>query len=94
MLLISTLIFSLAIAWYLVRPHLASDGASSQVGASPELGILLEQKERFLQVLKDLELDYDTKKIAETDYQQMRLALGRDLGATLKAIDDLSTSSK
>ena len=94
MLLLSTILFSLAVAWFLVRPHLAAESASVRAGDSPEMGILLDRKERYLQVLKDLQLDYDTKKISDTDYQQMRQSMGRDLAATLEAIDELSTPAK
>lgn len=94
MFVISTALLSLAIAWFLVRPHLAVQSGPVAAGQSPELNILLDRKERYLQVLKDLQLDYDTKKISEADYQQMRLSMGQDLAATLGAIDDLSKSEK
>jgi hypothetical protein len=90
MIVLFTLAFSLVVAWFLVQPHLAVAVPAALGDQNPEVSILLDRKERFLQVLKDLELDYDTKKISEPDYQQMRLSLTQDLAATLKAIDELT----
>ncbi|MBN8551112.1 MAG: hypothetical protein J0M12_17495, partial [Deltaproteobacteria bacterium] len=80
-------LFSLFIAWFLIRPHLATEYPVPHSAASPEVGILLDRRERSLQVLKDLELDYQTKKITEADYQAMRRSLSQELATVLSSID-------
>ena len=48
---------------------------------------LKDQRERCLQVLRDLDLDRDTGKISIDDYHQMRASVGQEL---ITIVDNLS----
>ena len=86
--------FSIFVAWCLFKPHILPDYALPFSKEAYNLELLLDRKNRQLQVLKDLELDYHTKKISDADYQQMKLSLSRELAAILKTIDELPQSSR
>ena len=45
------------------------------------------EKERLVQVLRDLEIDYQTGKVSQDDYHHMRLASSRELAEVLERID-------
>ncbi|MDZ4786700.1 MAG: hypothetical protein SGJ02_11565 [bacterium] len=76
-------IIALFSAWFLVRPHFSKAGLlpSSRSNSSLE-----EEKERLIQILKDLELDYKTEKIAEGEYQTMRERIRFDLAQALEKL--------
>lgn len=84
--LIISIIAAFATAYVLVRPHLA-EGAPANIPTSENMTLLLEQKQRCLQILKDLELDYHTNKVSQADYKAMKLSASQDLSSILKAID-------
>ena len=44
-----------------------------------------DRRERLLQLIKDLELDFSTGKISETDYKQLKLRAAGEIAAGLKA---------
>ncbi len=85
-MIISVVILSLVCAWLLVRPHLAAVSPAT-LAHSLELEHLNEQRGRFVQMLKDLELDLHMKRISQEDYQQMRHSLSLELAQTLEAIE-------
>jgi len=82
---ISFLILSIFVTWYLLRPLFATEvlGGGEVVSDRESL---LDQKERCLQVLKDLELDFSLKKISESDYTTMKGSLQRELGSVLSRL--------
>lgn len=84
----SVLLASVA-AWYLLKPHIqrVSDRA---VSTNQNVSGLLDHKERVLQILKDLELDYSTGKVAAEDYQRTRELLRGEAAAVLEKIDAIS----
>lgn len=92
--MISTSIFAsvllaLAINWWVLRPLFAvysnSSSALSERGSQ-----LFDKKERCLQVLRDLQLDYATRKLGEADYLAMKAQVSRELAEVLAAIDSLA----
>ena len=87
-----TIVFALMVAWLLVRPHFFTDHSEVILQRETALDALLDHKERCLQVLKDLELDFNTDKLAQTDYIQMKRALTVELSKIIKQIDSHATS--
>lgn len=83
---LTVVLLSLVCAWLLVRPHLASVSPAT-LAHSLELEHLNEQRGRFVQMLKDLELDLHMKRISQDDYQQMRHSLSLELAHTIEAIE-------
>lgn len=69
---------SAAVMWFLIRPHF--DENESGVSASPVIdSVLSDQRERCVQVLKDLELDLATGKLNAEEYARMRASVGHEL---------------
>lgn len=82
---ISFLILSIFVTWYLLRPLFATEVlGGGEVVTDRES--LLDQKERCLQVLKDLELDFSLAKISEGDYTTMKGSLQRELASVLSRL--------
>lgn len=78
------------VAWLLVKPHVdAQETALSYGGNVPQAGLqgLFDQKQRCIQLTKDLDLDYSTGKIAKPDYDRMRDTLTAELAGLLTQID-------
>ena len=86
--LFGTVLLAVVVAWALIAPHLqaAEESGSSTAGAS--LQTLLDQKNRCMQLLKDLELDFSTGKLADGDYAKMKGSLSRELGLLMTRIDE------
>jgi hypothetical protein len=57
--------------WYMTLPLFAEVQERSSSEGDLVLQGLLDQRERCSQVLRDLELDRQTQKIQEADFQQM-----------------------
>lgn len=93
MALFLSIFLAVVVAWGLAAPHfrmaseLAGDFASGGTAAA-----LFEQKSRCMQLLKDLELDYSTGKLSETDYTRMRGSLTTELAQLLTRIDECRSS--
>lgn len=83
--MIAAIVLSFIIAWYLLRPFFASAVTSGGEVVSDRES-LLDQKERCLQVLKDLELDFSLKKISDKDYATMKSSLQRELATVLQRL--------
>lgn len=87
-------ILVVVVLWFLVVPHLHSssyvlDGAvdSFQVTAQANrLTELYDKRERYLQILRDLELDHKTGKIADQEFEKMRNPLIAELAQILKEL--------
>ena len=73
------------IAFLLVRAH--TRGLLETTEASGAVQSLLDRKERALQVLKDLELDYSTQRLSKEEYDESRERLISEAAATLDEID-------
>ena len=88
MYLFAAVLLTLAINWWVVRPLFASF-SDLQIAGSDEAQQLLDHKQRCLQVLRDLELDFSTQKIGEHDFQTMKNQVSQELAAILSRIDAL-----
>lgn len=85
MAMIFSLLFALAVAWFLFVPLLDQNGSGeARFSTSPEIDSLSDQKERCLQVLKDLELDYATNKISQDDYERTKGRLAAELAEIIE----------
>ena len=75
-----TIFLSVIVAWALAIPHLrAVSDTGGEFATGGVLDALTEQKDRCVQLLKDLELDFSTGKLSDTDYSRMRGALTAEL---------------
>ena len=79
-------VLSLAISWLLIRAHLTN--VHERTEPSDRSTSLDDQRARCVQVVRDLELDFHTGKISESDYELTKKTLSAELGAILKDLDD------
>ncbi len=82
----AAILVTLGMNWWIIRPLFATyrEGVGED---SWERQQLVDQKERCLQVLRDLELDHATQKIGDHDYQNMRRQVSYELAGILSRID-------
>lgn len=80
---------SLLVAWYLATPFFRTATDDSSFEVDQETQGLLDQKGRCVQVIKDLELDYATKKVSEGDFLETQTNLMGELSAILKRLEKL-----
>ncbi|RMG42275.1 MAG: hypothetical protein D6719_06765 [Candidatus Dadabacteria bacterium] len=85
----ATVLMSLVTAYLLLRPLLAEVPESRFGNTNSALGDLHAKKERLIQVLKDLELDYNTDKLEEQDYIQTKRAISVELAKVLTRLENL-----
>ena len=85
---LAAILLAVVVAFYLLRPHFIHGLGRSQSSAAIAREALLDQKERCVQVLKDLDLDYATGKIGEAEFQRVRAALTAELGGLLVRLDE------
>jgi hypothetical protein len=78
-----TILFASIVAWFLFMPHL--NAAPADIGADED--VLVDHKNRCVQVLRDLELDYSTQKISREDYERTRIGLEEELAGILRKLD-------
>ena len=71
---------------FILRPLTGEESLNTDSRPEGVTQGLLEQKERFLQVLKDLELDFATGKLTQEDYNQMRNSISLELAGVLKKL--------
>jgi len=93
--LIAVLI-TIGIIWWLLAPHFNREDHQSRMlkGTPVEVSRLDDERERYLRMLNDLELDYKTGKLGDDEYQILRQELVRDLGKILADLDrNLQTES-
>ncbi len=85
--LIVSAVITTGVAWYLLKPHLAAEITNGQrTDFESELN-LRDQKERVIQVLKDLELDYATGKVTVEDYERTKAGLELEAAAVFEKLD-------
>jgi len=80
-------IFTVLLLWLLVHPFLYAEAETSVVPQSEEQLSLRDQKERCVQVIKDLELDFATGKVIESEYTETKRTLSLELSSLLEKID-------
>ena len=83
-----------ACAVYVARPFLREPAVAmrdDQLDALDELGrerlALVEERDRALEALKELELDHRTGKVSDEDYRALVASLRAEAARTMKALD-------
>ena len=83
--LIASILLAFICAWYLLTPHFCEQDGVLEAIADDRA--ILDRKERTVQLLKDLDLDFSTGKLASAEYDRMRISLTSELGSILTQID-------
>jgi hypothetical protein len=83
---------ALVVVWFVARPFLREPAPASDVLDEPsELERrrleLVEQRDRALAALKELEFDHRTGKVTDDDYRQQVGPLRRSAAAALRALE-------
>lgn len=80
MALAASFLLTLLIIWLVMRPLLEGGSPQDiQSDLSQKSRALLDQKERCQQMLRDLELDFATKKVSEEEYHSMKAQTEEEL---------------
>ena len=74
-------------ATYVLRPIVQPDTSEQSDVLDAEFRNLLDQKERCVQVLRDLELDFGTGKIDPDEYERMKAGIVSEMAVVLKQLD-------
>jgi hypothetical protein len=72
---------------FLVEPEAADDRLAGLAPAQQERLRLVEERDRALAALKELEFDHRTGKIADADYEELIGPLRREAAAALQSLD-------
>jgi hypothetical protein len=72
---------------FLSEPEAADDNLAALTPADQERLRLVEQRDRALGALKELEFDHRTGKIADADYEQLVGPLRREAAEAMRALD-------
>lgn len=78
---------SFVCAWYLLKPMFSASEMFSQTADQTSLMVLLDQKTRSINMLRDLELDYSTSKLSKEEYDSIKAELSFDLAEVMGKID-------
>ncbi len=73
--------------WFILSPVLHVDRREVLSVLGDGERTLTDQKERCIQVLRDLDLDFETQKILESDYQFMKSQISHELAGILERLD-------
>lgn len=88
--LIASVALAFACAWAVMSPHFCEElGTLEGANSDQEL---IDRKERIVQIIKDLDLDFTTGKLAGAEYDRMRSSLTAELGTLLTQIDGTSSN--
>lgn len=82
------LLFAVAIVW-VVQPLLGLRRNAQKLDADSDAGRskLLSQKQRLYRAIKDLEFDYHSGKVSESDFQEIRTSLRHEAVQVLKQLE-------
>lgn len=89
---VAVALLSLLALWRAVRSVLALsvDDDDHRVPAQDQrLQMLIDERTRHLRAIKEIEFDYDTGKISENDYRQLRGRHELGAAAAMRALDEL-----
>ena len=87
-----TLLFSLAASWALVLPFFQPE--SEQINSSQDpVAELMSRKEQLLESIEELEFEFSTSKIAESDYRQARKELTQQAAECVQKLSSFSKQS-
>ena len=94
--LILAALLAVAAVLYVARPFLREPERSDDALAEPDAAELerlrlLEERDRALAALKELEFDHRTGKISDEDYERSVGSLRVEAAAALKALDGTAT---
>jgi hypothetical protein len=73
---------------FLRDPEPASDRLAEPTGPERERARLVEERDRALAALKELEFDHRTGKVSDADYRAGVSSLRTEAGAALRALDE------
>ena len=92
-MMLVTFLASFLIMMYVLAPLGATNGYSDKALPTHEVNaVLVDQKDRLLQMLKDLQLDHSLQNITEEEYQSAYDALSVELAEVLDRLEDPSKS--
>lgn len=86
MALILSILFSISAAWFVVIPLSRGELLSCDEALLSQ-DSLSDQRDRFVQMLRDLELDYATAKVSLSDYEQTKYDLSIQLSEILNKLE-------
>lgn len=86
MMVFAALILSIITAYYILYPWVCPEGAIFQATDTP-LRDLEVNRQKLLQAIKDLDLEFATQKITSEDYILQKNALSAELGLVYASID-------
>jgi hypothetical protein len=90
-------VLAVAAVLWVARPLLVRDdrtGEPEADAAAAERLQLLEERDRALAALKELEFDHRTGKISDTDYAELVRPLREDAAAALAALDAVTGAER
>lgn len=92
--LVLAALLAIACVVFVARPFLAEPEAAPDADRLPEAGPLerrqlqlLEERDRALAALKELEFDHRTGKVSDDDYRALVAPLRRRVGEALRALE-------
>ena len=87
MISVIVVLISLLVAWLLISPHLKSEQEAVVDADASVKTSLLDQKDRCLQLLRDVELDYATGKIGDEEHRDHRSQIEQELESIYAKLD-------
>ena len=82
------LLLSTVVAWFILKPHFVVAATEEQDFSLSAKDSLLEKKDRYLQMLRDLELDFATSKLSPTDYELTKHELSLEMSKIMQELDE------
>lgn len=87
MWILAAAVLAAILAFALIKPLFEPAlGAEAELGGDSALWGLLDEKERTLRALKDLDVDFSMKKISAEEFEPARRALTLEAGRLLEEI--------
>lgn len=80
----ATLFLVLVVAWYLLAPFFDLPAETDEAIEYADAIELRDSRERYVQMLKDLELDHAMGRVGEDDYKQMKNSISADLARLIQ----------
>ncbi len=91
--LILSIMFGLISAWFLISPHLAGANYILPEKENARRNSLLEEKDRLIQILRELELDFNTQKLSQDEFDRMNNELRAEFVSILKKLEESGVSN-
>ncbi len=84
---VGSFLLLLVVAYLIVRPFIAPEIEQPEVDGSEEL---LEEKEKLLEEIRELDMDFATGKLTEDDYRRLRARSVAEAAAAIQAVGELA----